>query len=1551
MFGFSKKLFSMKKINKFIIATVFFTFWLVLECKAQTFPEIEWTRTFEGTTGYSLAETSEGGYVILGSKTKIVGSWTGYDIWLVKINSNNETEWEKTFSIKNFRDVGYSLCKTSDEGYVITGVTTDYLSGNEDVFLLKLNENGEKEWEKVFDKGVIDRGYAVIQTAGGGYMIAGETKNGGNDPADIWVIKTDSKGEKEWEKTFDIKDFDEIYSTTTNSDIAYSLIQTFEGGYLITGETRPSYGNYVKDPNLWLIKIKKDSAGEVEWNKILNGGIGYSANQTFDGGYIITGQKWNLSDRDLWLIKINSNGKVEWEKTFNYSSYDSGYQVIQTYDQGYILGGIGGSYYSPYLWIIKTNKEGKIDWEYISTSTLKDTRVIQTLNGGYLTLGNKSSPISSIIIKFQEKIDSFNLKEKFLKSSTLNETIVKENIKANEIEVRKDLTGTLNFDLEGIKIDSGLYKGKGFFKGKWNATLESLPYQGEWTGMFYFVEKTRKIYLKGKISGDLEGLGEGIFSESTLNNGIFDLYQGVWKLNKAKGKIISGVLLQNGKINWENRIEYPSTTIYFLQLLTEGEGYLSESKSAISLNNVLTHLRISDQNNPYNGEGFSLISYESNLGKGEIFTYDQIDALGKLHLFGMANGFLEGTVNGILSENKDTKQFLLLIEKINLGAPIVADLKVKTWGPSRVTPGATIDYIIEYRNDGLVPAENVVVVTKFPWQVSYISSTKNGIYRPEKHEVFWKLGTLPPQSKGNLTVKVKIEWGLPLNESFQVLTLIGSTSKTARESLFDIKEYLNYQPLTEISSYFLTNEELRNEFLKNERLKKLYDYALEKGFEYSGIANKKILSDNSEILRLLMVNSTSQEFLFLTKKDENVFLEQYSKDKIIFFDENGGIAYDPKKDSIEAWGELASSTQENATPTIPLCIRNCLLMELALGVLSKLITTIDTIFTTLDCLSCLTDPDPSACGKCANLALEISGLSEVLSIVKCITDCKDDPSSYACEACKEDKKWCSKIGLPGVLTFEAAVTKHCIFPGIWEPIGQYIPCTGCLEVLGECNACINGECKCIPCEEIHSSIVGSVARDPNVKYGPERNVLPGQSLTYRIEFENEGEGTAFGVYFSDVLDENLDDSTLEIGPVIDSETQEQIAPPGIYNKKTRTIIWFVGELGPKKGGYAEIKIKVKENVPTGTEIVNFATVYFPSVPEVTLTNAIINIVGSEVKQPPVPYINSPIFAYEGERVIFDGSNSFDPDGEIVLFEWDLNGDGFYEIETTSSKIYYTFGDNYQKEIRLKITDNDGLSSITTTQITILNSDPILSSINIENLSRSFPEIWVGDILKISATFTDPGWLDTHQVILNFGNGEKILIENLKGEVVQSYIYYQAGDYKITLSLLDDDGGTQTQTLEIKVKPIPATINCFPEILSLNTSKKWLTCYIELPLEYSVWKIDGSQIFLNGKYPIYLGKEKWATAESNKFNVRDYDRDGILERMVKFKISEIKEILTKEKINLKISGKVSHNSGFIDFEGETSIIVITFLSSFHFNFVLHEKINCYLSELGELYHCF
>jgi len=351
---------------------------------------ITWEKTFGGSIVdrvNSFIQTTDGGYAVAGF-TFSYGAGEA-DFWVIKLDSDGNREWDKTFGGSNY-DWAYSLIQTTDGGYAVAGETTSYGAGGGDFWLIKLDNRGKKLWDKTFGGWRTDRAYSLIQTTDGGYAVAGETESRGEGGSDFWVIKLDNQGKKEWDKTFGGSKY----------DYANSLIQTTDGGYAVAGDTNSKgTGNY----DFWLIKL--DSRGNKCWDKTFRGTkygskyiFTYSLIQTTDGGYAVAG----ATSGDFWVIKLDSDGNREWDKTFGGSKYDYANSLIQTTDGGYAVAGTTSSKGAGRedFWIIKLDSDGNREWDKTFGGRLADhaNSLIQTTDGGYAVAGDVHVDTNSIYV-------------------------------------------------------------------------------------------------------------------------------------------------------------------------------------------------------------------------------------------------------------------------------------------------------------------------------------------------------------------------------------------------------------------------------------------------------------------------------------------------------------------------------------------------------------------------------------------------------------------------------------------------------------------------------------------------------------------------------------------------------------------------------------------------------------------------------------------------------------------------------------------------------------------------------------------------------------------------------------------------------------------------------------------------------------------------------------------------------------------------------------------------------------------------------------------------
>ena len=359
-------------------------------CATTTVVSIQsWAKTYGGNgSDYmkSIQQTSDGGYIVPG-ETYSFGQSHG-DVWVLKLDSNGDIQWQKTY----YLGTGYinptSIQQTIDNGYVVAAYV-DIINRRTDAWIIKLDSSGNIQWQKTYGGSYDDSIVSVKQTQDGGYIAVGDSYSFGAGNYDIWVLKLNLNGNIQWQKTYG----------SDGWDTGYYVDQTSDGGYILAGQTHSFAGGYPNTFNMWILRL--DSNGGIQWERIY-GSNWVSVNkiqQTTDSGFIISGTKpAGIGQYDIVVLKLDSSGNIQWQKAYGGTGYEYGGYVQQTSDGGYILAGTTSYSFTGSLdyWIAKLNSSGDIQWEKVySTPYLpindKAPFIYQTLDSGYILAGHTNS--------------------------------------------------------------------------------------------------------------------------------------------------------------------------------------------------------------------------------------------------------------------------------------------------------------------------------------------------------------------------------------------------------------------------------------------------------------------------------------------------------------------------------------------------------------------------------------------------------------------------------------------------------------------------------------------------------------------------------------------------------------------------------------------------------------------------------------------------------------------------------------------------------------------------------------------------------------------------------------------------------------------------------------------------------------------------------------------------------------------------------------------------------------------------------------------------------
>jgi hypothetical protein len=358
-------------------------------CASQTF-----MKTYGGTgsdIGNAVQQTFDDGYIILG--TKNTGTFSA-KVYLIKVNIFGDTLWTKTYGGTSY-DYGYSVARTLDSGFIISGMSYSFGLGADDVYILKVDSLGNLQWTKTIGGMAPDWGNYVQQTTDSGYIVAGRTFSINNPNGEAYLIKIDILGNILWSKSYD--------ATIVGNTRGYSAFQTNDGGFIITGE-----GGYSNTGSYDVFLLKTDESGNPIWEKTyggINGDLGNSVKQTNDGGFIIVGftGSFGVGNKNIYLIKTDVSGDTLWTKAISVTGFDEGNSVAQTNDGGYIIA-------STQNILVKTDSAGNIMWAKMLGAAVgsfgSNYSVEQTPDNGFIVVGNTGNFGAGSFDVFLTKTDS-----------------------------------------------------------------------------------------------------------------------------------------------------------------------------------------------------------------------------------------------------------------------------------------------------------------------------------------------------------------------------------------------------------------------------------------------------------------------------------------------------------------------------------------------------------------------------------------------------------------------------------------------------------------------------------------------------------------------------------------------------------------------------------------------------------------------------------------------------------------------------------------------------------------------------------------------------------------------------------------------------------------------------------------------------------------------------------------------------------------------------------------------------------------------------------------
>lgn len=795
------------------------------------------------------------------------------------------------------------------------------------------------------------------------------------------------------------------------------------------------------------------------------------------------------------------------------------------------------------------------------------------------------------------------------------------------------LDGTMSLtNIVVTTVSGGPLTGNGYIEADYSANLSGVDVQGQLRVSLRPLGSG--LQITGSTFGGVSGVLDGTLSESVPGSGVADRLEATWSLSRFLGIAVPSVLGLSGDLVYGVPSSHPSTSMELVQLQMNG-GPLSM---------VFTSVRFQLPSASH-ASGWSTVSYSTDWGAGEGTTFHEETPFGTTFHIGALRGPLAGVLAGDLSSGESPSEFVGTILGIGEGEPPSSALTVDLIGPGRVSPGQRAQYTLRYRNDGVLPSGDTVLTASLDDQLTFVSGSGQVEWDAPQNEAAWQLAPIPPLSSGAVSVQAEVRWGLPETEVLHVdAQILDVATHSEHPAAYangtgaptSNTRCVKYNPLGNCVEFGPTTHARVTDKLLSEQGAALprdpvtgepqsildtgkvmldvihacmaspgcsepfggvreteinglgLDWRTESGelrdaaICYSGgigvceglVAQDK-LAPGAEIGLLGTTMFNPDSWVELAPKISKLTVTTSNNDD--FIPQGVRVTFDGTNWHAET-GNLAGNLVANAFGRWPAGLGSSFEVEFyqATGGLELVSLDLTARRATHDANGQLIDY-----GDTITLQFKRPDGTIGTFPLRCTQGVRDGTR------CRPP----IQTDVPGI-QFELRTmdddTKH----GDLDNVAARDKNKGGVDLLGGATTPSGGGGRPRRPQGASSTTNVSVARDPNLISVNQTTAYPSDTLQFTVEYENEGLGSAFGVYVTAQLDPSLDESSLTL------------PEPAVYDSSTRTIRWFVGEVGSGQGGFRHFSADVRVDAAGGTEITANAIVYFASVPEVTPTNSI-----------------------------------------------------------------------------------------------------------------------------------------------------------------------------------------------------------------------------------------------------------------------------------------------------------------------------------------------------------